>query len=79
MIRHLRREQQGSQDHRNVRGCEVATESKHGAGRFARSMCSLSRSVVVAPEAQHFHQLLIFLDAVDESMLDVDSPGIGAL
>ena len=35
------------------------------------------RSVVVAPEAQHFHPLLIGFDAVDESMLDVDASGIG--
>ena len=33
--------------------------------------------VVVAPEAQHFHQLLIRFNAVDETMLDVDSAGIG--
>ena len=33
--------------------------------------------VVVAPEAQHFHQLLIRFNAVDETMLDVDSSGVG--
>ena len=32
--------------------------------------------VVVAPEAQHFHQLLIGFDAVDESILDVDASGV---
>jgi len=32
---------------------------------------------VVAPQPQHFHQLLICFDAVDETMLDVDSAGIG--
>ena len=31
----------------------------------------------VAPQPQHFHQLLICFDAVDETMLDVDSAGIG--
>ena len=35
------------------------------------------RSVVVAPEAQHFHPLLIRFNAVDEAMLDVDASGVG--
>ena len=35
------------------------------------------RSVVVAPEAQHFYPLLIRFNAVDEAMLDVDASVVG--